>query len=68
MLVILNDYPDFLSEFCSIFIEDISNDFVQLKNIFLSAFPKNLRVPTPYNEDLVDELENNPNIVINQIS
>jgi len=48
LLILLNDFPDFLSEFSFVFCDEVPERFTQVRNIILSAFPKNTRPPDPY--------------------
>lgn len=39
LLILLNDFPDFLSEFSFVFCDEVPERFTQVRNIILSAFP-----------------------------
>jgi CCR4-NOT transcription complex subunit 1 len=55
LLVILHDYPDFLSEYCKSFCHVIPSTCVQLRNLVLSAFPKTMKLIDPFTPDLTVE-------------
>ena len=58
LLVLLSDFPEFLCDYHSTFCDYIPHTAVQLRNLILSAYPKNIHLPEPLNEDLkVDRLE-----------
>ena len=48
LLVLLHDFPEFVSEFYYSLCEEIPEKFTQIRNIILAAFPKNLRLPDPF--------------------
>ncbi|KAG6854973.1 hypothetical protein C0991_009796 [Blastosporella zonata] len=48
VLVLLHDFPEFLSEYYFSFCDVIPPNCVQLRNIILSAFPGALQLPDPY--------------------
>lgn len=52
-LVLLHDFPEFLSVFNCSFCEEIPKKAIQLRNIILAAFPKTLKLPDPFNVDEV---------------
>ncbi|ETV91054.1 hypothetical protein H310_14294 [Aphanomyces invadans] len=47
VLVLLHDYPDFLSEFYTSFCDILPPTCVQLRNVILSAFSRSMRLPDP---------------------
>ncbi|RHY39810.1 hypothetical protein DYB34_008654 [Aphanomyces astaci] len=47
VLVLLHDYPDFLSEFYPSFCDTLPPTCVQLRNVILSAFSRTMRLPDP---------------------
>ncbi|GME73217.1 unnamed protein product [Ambrosiozyma monospora] len=56
-LVLLHDFPEFLVEWANPLISEMSPLFTQLKNIVLSAAPKNMQIPDPFQPGLkVDRL------------
>lgn len=48
LLVLIHDFPDFLSEQSFLILEEIPSRFKQFRNIVLSAYPKNLKVQNPF--------------------
>jgi CCR4-NOT transcription complex subunit 1 len=48
LLVLLHDFPEFLSEFAYSLCEYLPEQFTQIRNILLAAFPRNLRPPDPF--------------------
>jgi len=48
LLVLLHDWPTFLSEYAYVFCDEIPDKFIQVRNIILAAFPKNMRPPDPF--------------------
>ena len=48
VLVILKDYPQFLSDFHFNFVCALPDHTVQLRNMILAAFPKNVQPPAPF--------------------
>lgn len=48
LLVLLHDFPEFLSKFAYSFCQDIPEQFIQLRNIILASFPKTMRPPDPF--------------------
>lgn len=52
-LLLLHDFPEFLTEYCFHLLERIPFKAVQLRNIILSAFPFNITpIPDPCNANL----------------
>jgi CCR4-NOT transcription complex subunit 1 len=48
LLVLLHDFPDFLSEYAYSFCEEIPDNFIQIRNIVLAAYPKSIRLQDPF--------------------
>ncbi len=48
LLVLLHDFPEFLSKFAYSFCEEVPERFIQLRNIILASFPKTMRPPDPF--------------------
>ncbi|KAI0273855.1 Not1-domain-containing protein [Gloeopeniophorella convolvens] len=48
LLVLLHDFPEFLSEYYFTLCDAIPSGCIQLRNIVLSAFPSNIVLPDPY--------------------
>ncbi len=60
LLVLLHDFPEFLTEFYFSLCDVIPPRCIQLRNIILSAYPPQLKIPDPYPRDL--KLENLPDM------
>lgn len=56
LLVILHDFPDFLCDYCYHFLDAIPPNCIQMRNLVLSAFPRNMRLPDPFTANLKFEL------------
>ncbi|KAI9315132.1 CCR4-Not complex component, Not1-domain-containing protein [Dichotomocladium elegans] len=57
LVVLLHDFPEFLSEHYMIFVQVIPHSCIQLRNIVLSAFPRVMHLPDPFTPDLrMDQL------------
>lgn len=48
LLILLFNYQDYLCENSFIILEEISPRFIQFRNMILSAYPKNLKMPEPF--------------------
>ena len=55
LLVLLHDFPEFLCEYYFGFCDYIPSTCVQMRNLILSAFPRNMQQPDPFQADLVIE-------------
>jgi len=56
-LVLLQDFPDFLSEFSYLIIEDMPVGLTQLRNIVLSVFPRRIKLPYPFEDIDFENIE-----------
>eukprot|EP01132_Coremiostelium_polycephalum_P002550 gene2550-3156_t len=56
LLVLLHDFPEFLCEFHFSFCDVIPTTCIQLRNLILSAFPRNMRLPDPFTPNLKVDL------------
>ncbi|VVB06762.1 unnamed protein product [Arabis nemorensis] len=56
LLVLLHDYPEFLSDYHFTFCDVIPASCIQMRNIVLSSFPRNMRLPDPSTPDLKIDL------------
>ena len=68
VLMILKDYPQFISDFHFNFVNALPDHTIQLKNMILAAFPKNIQPPAPFSQGLkVDPMQDvkNPRILSN---
>lgn len=50
--VLLHDFPEFLSEHHFVLCNHIPPTCVQMRNLILSAFPRNMRLPDPFTPNL----------------
>ncbi|RXG72872.1 CCR4-NOT transcription complex subunit 1 [Armadillidium vulgare] len=57
LLVLLHDFPEFLCEYHYAFCDVIPPNCIQMRNLILSAYPRNMRLPDPFMPNLkVDRL------------
>ncbi|KAJ1926927.1 CCR4-NOT core subunit cdc39 [Tieghemiomyces parasiticus] len=57
MLVILHDFPEFLCDYYTSFCDVIPPNCVQLRNLVVSAYARDMRLPEPLSPDLrLDQL------------
>ena len=56
-LILLHDFPDFLSSYHHSLVDKLPTSCIQLKNLILSAFPPDMRLPDPFT----------PNLKVNQL-
>jgi len=67
LLVLLHDFPEFLCDYHFSFCDVIPNTCVQLRNLVLSAFPRQMRLPDPFTPnlkvDLLPEISQSPRIL-----
>ncbi|KAF5831048.1 CCR4-Not complex component, Not1-domain-containing protein [Dunaliella salina] len=56
LLVLLHDFPEFLSEHHFSLCNHIPPTCVQMRNLILSAFPRNMRLPDPFTPNLKVDL------------
>lgn len=56
MLVLLHDFPEFLVEYHFSLCDVIPPTCVQIRNLVLSAFPRNMRLPDPFTPNLKVDL------------
>lgn len=52
LLVLLHDFPEFLCDYHYSFCDVIPPNCVQMRNLILSAFPRNMRLPDPFTPNL----------------
>lgn len=52
LLVLLHDFPEFLCDYHFTFCDVIPPSCIQMRNIILSAFPHNMRLPDPSTPNL----------------
>jgi len=67
LLVLLHDFPEFLCEYHFLLCDVIPPSCIQMRNLILSAFPRNMRLPDPFTPnlkvDLLPEITQAPRIV-----
>eukprot|EP00163_Fabomonas_tropica_P033612 TRINITY_DN892_c0_g1_i3.p1 TRINITY_DN892_c0_g1~~TRINITY_DN892_c0_g1_i3.p1 ORF type:complete len:2289 (-),score=618.48 TRINITY_DN892_c0_g1_i3:1290-8156(-) len=67
LLVLLHDFPEYLCDFHFSLIDLIPTSCIQLRNLILSAFPRNMRLPDPFTPnlkvDLLPEISQPPRIL-----
>lgn len=52
LLVLLHDFPEFLSDYHLSFCDVIPAACIQLRNLILAAFPRSMRLPDPFTPNL----------------
>ena len=52
LLVLLHDFPEFLCDYHFTFCDVIPSSCIQMRNIILSSFPRNMRLPDPSTPNL----------------
>ncbi|OAD77396.1 Not1 transcription factor [Phycomyces blakesleeanus NRRL 1555(-)] len=52
LVVLLHDFPEFLSDNYMVFSQCIPHGCIQLRNLVLSAFPRVMHLPDPFTPDL----------------
>ena len=71
LLVLLHDMPEFLCDFHFSFCDVIPPSCIQLRNLVLSAFPRNMRLPDPFTPnlkvDLLPEISQPPRVLSNTV-
>jgi len=72
LLVLLHDFPEFLCDHHFAFCDVIPPSCIQMRNLILSAFPRNMRLPDPFTPnlkvDLLPEINQSPCILSNYAS
>ncbi|KAJ3103919.1 hypothetical protein HDU97_009731 [Phlyctochytrium planicorne] len=67
LLVLLHDFPEFLCDYHFSFVDVIPHSCIQLRNLILSAFPRNMRLPDPFTPnlkvDLLPEINQPPRVM-----
>ncbi|KAG0294790.1 hypothetical protein BGZ96_000456 [Linnemannia gamsii] len=67
LLVLLHDFPEFLCDYHFSFCDVIPHSCIQLRNLILSAFPRNMRLPDPFTPnlkvDLLTEIHQPPRVL-----
>ncbi|CAM1310304.1 CNOT1 (predicted), partial [Pycnogonum litorale] len=69
LLVLLHDFPEFLCDYHYGFCDVIPPNCVQMRNLILSAFPRNMRLPDPFTPnlkvDMLSEIAHAPRVITN---
>lgn len=69
LLVLLHDFPEFLCDYHYGFCDGIPPNCIQMRNLILSAFPRNMRLPDPFTPnlkvDMLPEIAHAPRVVTN---
>jgi CCR4-NOT transcription complex subunit 1 len=69
LLVLLHDFPEFLADHHFSLCDVISPTCVQMRNLILSAFPRNMRLPDPFTPNLqvkmLPEIGQHPRVLSN---
>lgn len=52
LLVLLHDFPEFLCEYHYVLCDVVPTTCIQMRNLILSAFPRNMRLPDPFTPNL----------------
>lgn len=71
LLVLLHDFPEFLSDYHFSLCDAIPPTCVQMRNLVLSAFPRNMRLPDPFTPnlkvDVLPEISQPPRMLSNHM-
>ncbi|KAJ2330081.1 CCR4-NOT core subunit cdc39, partial [Coemansia sp. RSA 2681] len=66
ILVVLHDFPEFLAGYALMLCDSIPANCVQLRNLLLSAYPRDMRLPEPLTPnlkiDLLPDVSRSPDI------
>ncbi|XP_071959089.1 CCR4-NOT transcription complex subunit 1-like isoform X2 [Antedon mediterranea] len=69
LLVLLHDFPEFLCDYHYGFCDVIPPNCIQMRNLILSAFPRNMRLPDPFTPnlkvDMLSDITQPPRILTN---
>lgn len=69
LLLLLHDYPEFLCDCHFSFCDVVPPSCIQLRNLILSAFPKDMMLPDPFTPnlkvDMLPEIQINPQFLTN---
>uniref|UniRef100_T1DC70 CCR4-NOT transcription complex subunit 1 n=1 Tax=Cupiennius salei TaxID=6928 RepID=T1DC70_CUPSA len=69
LLVLLHDFPEFLSDYHYVICDVIAPNCILMRNLILSAFPRNMRLPDPFTPnlkvDLLPEITQAPRVLAN---
>ncbi|XP_063227280.1 CCR4-NOT transcription complex subunit 1 isoform X2 [Bacillus rossius redtenbacheri] len=69
LLVLLHDFPEFLCDYHYTFCDVVPPNCIQMRNLILSAFPRNMRLPDPFTPnlkvDMLPEITHAPRVIAN---
>lgn len=72
LLVLLHDFPEFLCDYHFGFCDVIPPNCIQMRNLILAAFPRNMRLPDPFTPnlkvDMLNEIATAPRIFTNYVA
>jgi len=72
LLVLLHDFPEFLCDYHYAFCDVIPSNCIQVRNLILSAFPRNMRLPDPFTPnlkvDVLPEISGAPRVMTNFVN
>ncbi|XP_031617580.1 CCR4-NOT transcription complex subunit 1-like [Contarinia nasturtii] len=72
LLVLLHDFPEFLGDYHFAFCDVIPSNCIQLRNLVLAAFPRNMRLPDPFTPnlkvDMLNDITASPRVFANFVS
>lgn len=52
LLIMLHDFPEVLCEYHHVLCEYIPANCIQLRNLVLSSFPRDMRLPDPFTQGM----------------
>jgi CCR4-NOT transcription complex subunit 1 len=69
LLVLLHDFPEFLCDYHYAFCDVIPPNCIQVRNLILSAYPRQMRLPDPFTPnlkvDMLQEISHPPRLMTN---
>lgn len=72
LLVLLHDFPEFLGDYHYTFCDVIPSNCIQLRNVVLAAFPRNMRLPDPFTPnlkvDMLNDITASPRVCANYVN
>jgi len=72
LLVLLHDFPEFLCDYHYNICDVVPATCIQIRNLILSAFPRNMRLPNPFTPNLkvdrLPEISSPPQILPNFVN
>ena len=71
-LLLLHDFPELLVEYHCALCDVIPTNCIQIRNLVLSAYPKNMRLPDPFTPNLrvemLSDINQPPKVSINYVA